>query len=125
MMRENGVPVDVLVYGNVMSACARNARSQTVLQLQAQLRADGLQPNSFCYNAAIGAASRAGKWRQAVSLVDEMEEESRVRDDPSVAPTKHTYTAVLKGCAVAGQWRAAQNLLGRMQVRPQTPCDPM
>ena len=36
-MREEGLPPDTLVYGNVMNACARNGRAQTVLQLSKKL----------------------------------------------------------------------------------------
>ena len=50
---------------------------------------------------ALGAASRSGKWRNAISLLEEMEVESTRRNDPSVMPTVHTYTAVLKACAAS------------------------
>eukprot|EP00966_Prymnesium_polylepis_P028455 658506-Prymnesium_polylepis.1 len=66
MMRDGGVRPDVLSYGNVMSACARNGRAQTVLRLLADMRAEGLQPNAFCYNAAINACARARRWRQGI-----------------------------------------------------------
>ena len=78
-------------------------------------RADGLQTSSFTYNAAIGAASRAGKWRQGLSLLDEMTDEAELRNDSSVRPTVHTYTALLRACSFAGQWRPAQALLRRME----------
>ena len=113
-MKEAGLQPDGLVYGNVMGACARNGRAQTVLQLHAQMKADGLEVDAFAYNAAVTAASRSRRWRQAISMMDEMEEEARRRNDPSVMPTHHTYNSVLRACAEAGQARAAQSLLSRM-----------
>ena len=57
MMREARQQVEELFYGNVMFARGRAGRALTILH--AQVRADGLQPNLFCYNAAVGTASRA------------------------------------------------------------------
>ena len=73
MMREARQQVEELFYGNVMFARGRAGRALTILH--AQMRADGLQPNSFCYNAAVGTASRSKRWRQAIAPKEEMEAE--------------------------------------------------
>ena len=86
-----------------------------MLHLLADMRADGLQPNSFCYNAAITACARARRWRQGIAIMHEMEDEAEATGDPSVAPTVHTYSAVMKACAAGGQWRTAHQLIGRME----------
>ena len=73
-MREAGHAPELLTYGNVMSACARNGRVSTVLSLLDDVRADGLTPNAFCYNAAVLSCAKARRWRQALSLMREMEQ---------------------------------------------------
>lgn len=108
------MPLDVLTYGNAMSACSRGGQTQTVLRLLSSMRRAGLQPNAFCYNAAIGACARTTRLRQGISIMDEMEAESARLGDPMIAPTVHTYSALLKACAQEGEWRAAKQLLQRM-----------
>ena len=92
MMREARQQVEELFYGNVMFARGRAGRALTILH--AQMRADGLQPNSFCYNAAVGTASRSKRWRQAIAPKEEMEAEIIRNNDPGIAPTVHTYDGV-------------------------------
>ena len=38
------------------------------MRLLAEMRADGLMPNAFCYNAAVSACCRAGRTRQALEI---------------------------------------------------------
>ena len=60
------------------------------------MRNEGLQPNAFCYNAAINACARARRWRQGISIMHEMEAESERTGDADIAPTVHTYSSVMK-----------------------------
>ena len=85
------------------------------MRLLAEMRADGLIPNAFCYNAAVTACSRAGRTRQALEVVREME------TDAAIQPTIHTYTSVMKACGMAGEWRTTMQMLERMQRSGLTP----
>ena len=63
-------------------------RHSQVLSLLDDVRADGLTPNAFCYNAAVLSCAKARRWRQALSLMREMEQ---VRWLPSsTSRTTHT-----------------------------------
>ena len=145
-MREAGHAPELLTYGNVMSACARNGRVSTVLSLLDDVRADGLTPNAFCYNAAVLSCAKARRWRQALSLMREMEQVGAwatphlaplttpptTHHSPHAArilppqvggvePTVHTYKAVMRACASAEQSRHVMQLLRQMERNNLTP----
>jgi pentatricopeptide repeat domain-containing protein 1 len=66
-------------------------------------------PNKFAYTAAISACSRAGQWRPALKLLDEMEM-------MGIQPDVVAFNAVLYSCRLGAQWRCALETLRRFEV---------
>ena len=62
----------------------------------------------------VSACCRAGRWRQALEIVREMEQ------DAEVPPTVHTYTSVMKACGMAGQWRTTLQVAGDLPTPAPT-----
>jgi len=63
-----------------------------------------------CYNTAISACGKAGKWEKALELL---------RAIPAVGlqPDTYSYGAALSACENAAQWQTAESLLDEMTVR--------
>lgn len=71
-------------------------------------------PLQVSFNAAIDACGRAGQWRAAVSLMDEMA-------SAGVPRGTITYNAVIAACGKGKQWGRAVSLLREMlagQAKP-------
>ena len=85
----------------------------------ALLRGSEAPRDQRMYAAVAGACARAGEWREALALLDEMRAEG-------VKPNAYNYSAALKACARCGQWEQALQLLEVMEsvdgVRPNLVC---
>ncbi|CAJ1378874.1 unnamed protein product [Effrenium voratum] len=77
-----GCRADVVSYTTCVNACASAAQWAAGLRLFWDLlkRApvDSLAPNALTYGAALKACQKAGRWRDALSLLREMADERRV-----------------------------------------------
>merc|ERR1719379_2743863 len=61
----------------------------------------------------MNACDKAGRWEQALQLLDEME---RKRIEPSAA----TYSAVISACRRGGQWERILDLWAEMKQQHRT-----
>lgn len=82
------------------------------MKVLAKIRREGFIPTPKQYSSAISACGNGGMWRQAISLLREAREVSKVQgdevgDDPHSAvargPDGYHYAAAIKACAMARQ----------------------
>ena len=66
----------------------------------------------------MSACAKAGKWKKALELLDEMETAR-----PPVTPNTVCYSAVISAFATAGEWGRAVELLDVMAARGVPPND--
>jgi len=64
-----------------------------------------LRPDEISYNAVIGACASAGKWKEALDVLDEC------YNEPDVEPNIYIYTNAIRACAKAGKTQRALSLL--------------
>jgi pentatricopeptide repeat protein len=64
-----------------------------------------LRPDEISYNAVIGACASAGKWKEALDVLDEC------YNEPGVEPNIYIYTNAIRACAKAGKTQRALSLL--------------
>ena len=70
-------------------------------------------PDVVAYSLAIGACTRAGRWRDGLALLEDMKNSLKngwQNDDNVAVP----YTVAIDGCAEKGQWKMAVKLLHDM-----------
>ena len=75
------------------------------------MRACGVQPNTYTYNALISVHAKAGDVQRGCGLLREMERY------PESAPSTSTYTSLIDACGRAGDATTAFDLLAEMEVR--------
>eukprot|EP00468_Gymnochlora_sp_CCMP2014_P009291 CAMPEP_0167749544 /NCGR_PEP_ID=MMETSP0110_2-20121227/5467_1 /TAXON_ID=629695 /ORGANISM="Gymnochlora sp., Strain CCMP2014" /LENGTH=635 /DNA_ID=CAMNT_0007634711 /DNA_START=335 /DNA_END=2242 /DNA_ORIENTATION=- len=63
-------------------------------------RGNSVKPDTKLYNAVLGALARAGQWRHALGMVDEMK-------SISLVPDSYTHVSVLTSFAKVKNWRQA------------------
>ena len=78
-------------------------------------------PDHVAYGMAISACSRAGRWKDGLTLLDEMRQSitslNNINSNSSCNSNNGcvmAYTAAINGCAQAGQWKVAFQLLDDM-----------
>ena len=77
----------------------------------------GLEPNEFCFAAAISACAKAGEWERALAVYDDMGSRGLVADIV-------TFDALLAACDKGEQWEralAALNELLDLGLQPTKP----
>ncbi|CAM9775595.1 unnamed protein product [Chrysoparadoxa australica] len=118
-MKERGVPRNVILYGALMNACERDRRCSTsdIQQLLRDMVEDGVTPNVFVINSALGAYAQARKWGLTFDLLENME------DLYGAAPNVRSYNRVMSGLSKAGEWQQAVALLEGMLL-PSSPVQP-
>lgn len=67
-----------------------------------------LQIDVYAYTAAIEAYSKAGRWQNALELLEEMEK-------GGIEPSSITYSVTISACGNGGNWEMALELLERMR----------
>lgn len=92
------------------------------LSLLRRAEADGASVNVIMYNAAIAALAKSGRWKEAMSILDGMEEASK-----GVARDIVSFSSAMDACRAAGKADEAHALLSRMllaggSVKPNTRC---
>jgi pentatricopeptide repeat domain-containing protein 1 len=73
-----------------------------------------LQSNVTSFNAAISACEKDGKWKRALSLLDELRERGAV-------PDLFSAIAAISACQKGGTGERAMSLLDEMRVRGVAP----
>jgi len=122
-MRSAKVPVDVVMYGCVLTACAvagewreaflllkemeRDARAAEAVGMDAQ---DVVKPNLVCYTSVIAALQQGQEWQKALHLLVHM-----LSSGP--APDVQVFNAVLSACANAGETHMALKVFQAMQAQ--------
>eukprot|EP00531_Pseudo-nitzschia_arenysensis_P000903 CAMPEP_0116141824 /NCGR_PEP_ID=MMETSP0329-20121206/14581_1 /TAXON_ID=697910 /ORGANISM="Pseudo-nitzschia arenysensis, Strain B593" /LENGTH=946 /DNA_ID=CAMNT_0003637019 /DNA_START=267 /DNA_END=3104 /DNA_ORIENTATION=+ len=103
------IPLTVVQYNTVLTCLARNkqvGQCQRLLQrLQERSKEHPVAPDEISYNAVIGACASSGKWREALTVLDECYEE------PDCEPNIYIYTNAMRACAKAGNSQKALSLL--------------
>jgi pentatricopeptide repeat protein len=64
-----------------------------------------LHPDAISYNAVIGACASAGRWKEALTVLDECYNEE------GVEPNIYIYTNAIRACAKGGNTQKALSLL--------------
>jgi pentatricopeptide repeat protein len=67
------------------------------LQLLDRMKRDGIDPDGFSYSAAISCCGAGGRWKEALSLIQTMQ-----NGDPRTRPNKIAYTAAI--CKFIASW---------------------
>merc|ERR1712008_73022 len=86
-----------------------SAAMDGAFQIVASMCEDLHTPDVFTYGALINGSAKRHKWKQALSLLDEMKEED-------VEPNMFTYTSVIGACEGKHEWQVALELLGQAQT---------
>ncbi|CAN0465514.1 unnamed protein product, partial [Ectocarpus sp. 12 AP-2014] len=118
--RARGMVMDNSVYSCIISVVAKSGRWSEAEELLQEAKEDpaDLDPNKYCYTAAVSACARGRNWELALSLLDEMRE-------AGLSPDHFTYGSAVSAMARTGQWRRALGLLRRMAgegLRPNVVC---
>ena len=126
MMRKDGVPANEVTMSSVIGACAtasaNAAKKQTVndeevklpkqkaLQLLHVMKKDPtvVDPNIVVYNAAIRACGESFDLKQAIGLLDELQEDG-------LEPTVVTFGTLMCACERVGDMDAASKVFKRMK----------
>lgn len=103
-MRRKGVSPSTVSYNAAMTACGDAGQWQRAVELlremQAAQRTEGLEktaqvptasaptPDAISYNVAIRACSNAGQWQPALSLLEEMRQQSHAEKKESAEPKR-------------------------------------
>lgn len=97
-MAEEGVTPDHRTWSTLIDAYRAGGESgrETVALLERMKRA-GAEPDIWCFNHCLNAASRRGEWELAFELLERMGREG-------VEPNSWSYSAVMKACANAEEW---------------------
>jgi pentatricopeptide repeat domain-containing protein 1 len=90
VMDENHVPMTVVTYNTVISACARAGEVGMAKSLLVKMRKQGLTPNTISFNAVMSACASTSRWRDALSILDQCHRE------PGVYPDIITYTSAMR-----------------------------
>ncbi len=105
------IPLTVVQYNTVLTCLARNrqvGQCQRLLQrLQERSKEYPISPDAISYNSVIGACASTGKWREALTVLDECYSE------PGFEPNIYIYTNAMRACAKGGN---TQKALGLLQV---------
>lgn len=97
--------IDEWEYAQAIAACGEIGEADRARAMLGEMR----RPSIFCYNACIKALGKDGQWRNALKLLDEMNE----RD---VEPTLHSFSAALSALDKAGHPDRALKLLRKIDA---------
>ena len=100
-----------VLYNTVLSAMSRRGDAARALSLLPLMRERNVSPDVVTFNVLMSACLRAGRWREALDLLDECEAEANV--EPDVI----TYTNAMRACARGRRVRRALSLLEEVRER--------
>ena len=89
-MKDNGMEINAITYNSAIAAIAKASRrlskvsstsnpvstkelSIKALNLLKQMLQEGILPDTYSYSAAIAACASAGRWEEALNLIQRME----------------------------------------------------
>ena len=149
ILEEIGELRTVKEHAMVISAWGRALAPDRAVETLQQMGGDGLEPNEFCFAAAISACAKAGEWERALAVYDDMGSRGLVADivtfdallaacdkgeqweralsalnellDLGLQPTKTSFCSAICACQRAGQWENALRLWHEMQARGLEP----
>ena len=84
--------------------------SPRALKILEDMKADGIEPDGFCYSSAISCCGAEGRWKEALLLIDTMK-----KGGPRTRPNRIAYTAAISACGRAGQADYALKLFKLMK----------
>jgi len=90
MMDDLKVPKTVVCCNSVLSALSRAREVVHANNLLAKMRKGGIEPDIRSYNAVLAAAASTGRWKDALSVLDQCHRA------PGVTPDIYTYTAGIR-----------------------------
>lgn len=94
-----GVVPDLRTWSTLLDACRAGGESgHQAVALLSRMRNAGFQPNVWCFNHCLNAASREGEWELAFGLLEDMGE-------AGVQPDCWSYSAAMKACVNAEEWQ--------------------
>jgi pentatricopeptide repeat domain-containing protein 1 len=73
-MRSRGISCNVHTYSALMNVCIKSNEVQLVQEVYQQMLAEGCTPNLVTYNTLIDLYVKTGQWREAIKLLDTLEE---------------------------------------------------
>lgn len=99
-----GVVPNAIVYSSAIAAVARTdpPRPEIAIQLLQEASDRGLLMNVVGYNAAISACAKAGDWKRATGLLNQLDSHDNNATHPQ--PDHVTYGTVLSACEKGEQW---------------------
>ncbi|CAE7367466.1 unnamed protein product [Symbiodinium sp. CCMP2456] len=101
---------DLQVDAFTISTSIRASAGERGRQLFRDLSQRGVELNQVAYNAAIGACASGGRWQEAGSLLQEM-------DEVAVVPDMISLNSAVDVCEKGGQWQMALLLLAVAEQR--------
>lgn len=84
--------------------------SPRALEILEEMKADGIEPDGFCYSSAISCCGAEGKWKEALELIETMK-----KGGPRTRPNRIAYTAAISACGRAGEAEHALSLFQSMK----------
>ena len=109
-----GVIPDTPIFNNVIDMCAKSKCSSgydLALEQIELMRSAGVQPDLLTYTSLASACAKAGRWKESLALLDEIEQSH------GISPDRIMYTSVIKACASEGRWREAMKVFATMRER--------
>lgn len=76
-MRARGITCNVHTYSALMNVCIKCNEVALVQEVYQQMLAEGCTPNLVTYNTLIDLYVKTGQWREAIKLLDALEEKVR------------------------------------------------
>ena len=108
MLRQVGLPVDVVMYNLLMTAYKKKRLWLSVLQVMQQMQAAGQTPDAVSFNILIDACGKAQELQRAFEYYHEMRRSG-------LAASVNTYTSLIDACGKCKQLARACELLDLMQ----------
>ena len=143
MKKEYGISPNSVIYSTAISSCERCSppRSDLAIQwlkdgMKGSISTDSIQTDGFinivAYNAAISVCARAGDWKRACQILNEMEQRNEEEidfDQPILftgdidreavfipKPDEVTYGTVMAACERAKEWYRVLGLAKQMET---------
>ena len=91
-MEEQGVSPGTNIFNSLISSCAKNRQLNLVMKLFAKMKERSVMPDTVTYNTVMSACASAGKWKDALELLD------KINLEPTVFPDVITYTTAMRAC---------------------------
>ncbi|OAY66942.1 Pentatricopeptide repeat-containing protein, chloroplastic [Ananas comosus] len=108
-MKNNGVRMDSVMYGTLLSICAANNLTEEAEKYFQQMKDEGCHPNLFHYSSLLNAYAVDRDHVKAEKLVNDMK-------SSGVAPNKVILTTLLKVYARGSLFEKSRDLLAELEA---------